>query len=86
MVIRVLPWRIWNGKERMKASLKVGKPSPPHPIHKSIIERRKTMTENKGFFKYLSYKNEPRWLNFFIHVGFGVALVSGIVALILTYL
>ena len=46
----------------------------------------KTMIENKSFFKYLSYNNEPRWLNIFIHVGFGVALLSGIVALILTYL
>ena len=45
-----------------------------------------TMTENKGFFKYLSYNNEPRWLNIFIHIGFGVALLSGIVALVLTYL
>ena len=46
----------------------------------------KAMTGNKGFFKYLSYKNEPRWLNIFIHVGFGVALLSGIVALIVIYL
>jgi len=46
----------------------------------------KTMTKNEGFFKYLSYNNEPRWLNIFIHVGFGVALLSGIVALIVTYL
>jgi hypothetical protein len=44
------------------------------------------MTKNEGLFKYLSYNNEPRWLNIFIHVGFGVALLSGIVALILTYL
>lgn len=46
----------------------------------------KTMTGNKGFFKYLNYENEPRWLNIFIHVGFGVALLSAITALILTYL
>ncbi len=46
----------------------------------------KTMTKNNGFFKYLSYKNEPRWLNIFIHIGFGVALLSALVALILTYL
>ncbi|MDH5763250.1 MAG: hypothetical protein OEZ51_09720 [Nitrospinota bacterium] len=46
----------------------------------------KSMTEKKGFLKYLSYKNEPRWLNIFIHVGFGVALLSGVVALVLIYL
>jgi hypothetical protein len=46
----------------------------------------KTMTKNKGIFEYLSYKNEPRWLNIFIHVGFGVALLSGIITLMMTYL
>jgi len=46
----------------------------------------KTMTEKKGFFKYLSYKNEPRWLNIFIHVGFGVALLSAIAWMVMAYL
>ncbi len=46
----------------------------------------KTRNGNKGFFKYLSYNNQPRWLNIFIHVGFGVSLLSAIVWLIMAYI
>jgi len=45
-----------------------------------------TMTENKSLPKYFSYKNEPGWLNIFIHVGFGFALFMGIGALILSFI
>ncbi len=44
-----------------------------------------TFTDNKDFFKLLSYKGEPRWFNIFIHAGFGAAILLAVVALILTY-
>ena len=41
-----------------------------------------SITEKKGLINYFSYKNEPGWLNIFIHVGFGVALLAGIGVLV----
>ncbi len=45
----------------------------------------KAVNNEKGFFKYLSYENEHRWLTIFIHFGFVVALLLGLAALILPF-
>ncbi len=41
-------------------------------------------SNKKSFWDYLSYDNAPRWVNVFIHIGLGFAVLSALMVMIMT--
>ncbi|QPJ62205.1 MAG: hypothetical protein G3M70_10110 [Candidatus Nitronauta litoralis] len=42
-----------------------------------------THSDKKSFWDYFSYDNAPHWVNVFIHIGFGFAILSALIVMIM---